>query len=294
MNSQKCTKCGLVSWADTETCKRCGESLLEQSRIDASTDEPAKYGKLPDFISYSLLGVVLVSLGFKEYMGPFGYPLSMLALITGLGYSILRVYRSTRVPRLDRKRDAMSALAVNAVLLMVMGAAVPAYVLSRNPDTKPFEWREYTSAVGHFKVQLPDDPQEIHKDVTTARGTLKLNGVIVKMGRRGEYFSGYYDLSNYPVKASDDDFIDFIIQYTASQTKKQLYKKPLVFKAPDGLTVKAVEVELQRDLQTTSILRLYWASEQAMLYLTVVEYQPATTNDISAEKFLESFKLTGF
>src|SRR5215510_1295023 len=102
MNSQKCTKCGLVSWADATTCKRCGESLLEQTHTDLSAHEQSKSWNVPDVVSCSLLAVGASGVAFNSYLGPFGYPVSILAFLIGLGYSIARVYRSTQ--RLDRKR----------------------------------------------------------------------------------------------------------------------------------------------------------------------------------------------
>jgi hypothetical protein len=107
MSGQKCTKCGLVSWADDTTCKRCGESLLEQSQTSMSPDERSKSWRVPDVVSCSLLGVGASLAAFNRYLGPFGYPISMLAFIIGLGYSIVHVHLSTRHPQLDRKRDAI-------------------------------------------------------------------------------------------------------------------------------------------------------------------------------------------
>src|SRR5262245_18605381 len=118
MNSQKCTKCGLISWADATTCKRCGESLLEQSQTNMSS----KPSNVPDIISCILLGVAVSCVALNRYLGPFGYPVSILLFVIGLTYSIMRVYRSTQSPQGDRKREAMTGLVVNALLLMVLGA----------------------------------------------------------------------------------------------------------------------------------------------------------------------------
>lgn len=95
MNSQKCTKCGLISWADATTCKRCGESLLDQSHTNMSTHERPKSSTVPDAISCILLAVCILCLAFNHNLGPFGYPVSILALVIGLAYSIIRVYRTT-------------------------------------------------------------------------------------------------------------------------------------------------------------------------------------------------------
>src|ERR1051325_10644616 len=208
MNSQKCTKCGLISWADATTCKRCGESLLEQSQTNISS----KPSNVPDAISCILLGAAFCCLGLNSYLGPFGYPVSILALVIGLAYSVMRVYRSTRSPQSDRKRDAMTALVVNALLLVVLGAAVPVYFLSVSAESKSFEWREFVSANGRYTIQLPDEAQEVQQKIQTVTGPITLNSVTVNMGTRGKYQSGYYDLSDHVVPLSDDEFLDGLLE----------------------------------------------------------------------------------
>jgi hypothetical protein len=289
MNSQKCTKCGLISWADATTCKRCGESLLEQSQ---TTHERSKPSNVPDAISCILLGVAVFCVAFNQYLGPFGYPVSILVLVIGLTYSIMRVYRSTRSPQSDRKREAMTALVVNALLLMVLGAAVPVYFLSRSPESKSFEWREFASINGRYTIQLPDEAQEVQQKIQTATGPVTLNSVTVNMGQRGKYESGYYDLADRMVTVSDDEFLDLLLESTVRQDKRGLMnKRPLVINAPNGLTVRALEGDVQLDVQTTSISRVYWVKERSTVYVNSTLFQSATQNEVSAQKFLDSFQL---
>ncbi len=266
--------------------------MLEQSQTGMGAPEGSKSWNGPDVITCVLLGVGTSFLVFNSHLGPLGYPVAMLAYISGLGYSILRVHRSTRHPELDRKRSAVTGLVVNALLVMVLGAAVPVYFLGASADSKPFKWREHVSVRGHYTIQLPDDAEEVQRQVQTATGPLTLRSVTVNMGRRGEYISGYYDLSDRPVNASDDEFLDFVLQYTASQGKRKLLgKKPIFVSSPNGLEVKALEAELQLDVRNTSILRLYWVRERSIMYVNLAEFERATTNSLDAEKFLDSFQL---
>jgi hypothetical protein len=46
------------------------------------------------------------------------YRASMVALVIGLGYGIVRVYRSSQDPPLERRRDAFIALGRSALLLI--------------------------------------------------------------------------------------------------------------------------------------------------------------------------------
>ena len=266
--------------------------MLEQSQTDMSAPDGSNPWNVPDVVSCILLGVGASFVVFNRHLGPFGYPVAMLAFISGLGYSILRVHRSTRHPQLDRKRSAVTCLVVNGLLVMVLGAAVPIYFLGASPDSKPFKWREHVSVRGHYTIQLPDDAEEVERKVQTVTGPLTLRSVTTNMGRRGVYSSGYYDLSDRPVTASDDEFLDFVLQYTASQGKRKLLgKKPLFVSSPNGPEVKALEAELQLDVRNTSILRLYWVRERSIMYVNLAEFESATTNSIDAEKFLDSFQL---
>jgi hypothetical protein len=217
----------------------------------------------------------------------------MLAFIIGLGYSIVRVYRSTLHPQLDRKRDAIVALVVNALLVLVLGAAVPVYFLSeRNPETKPFEWREYVFAGSGYKIQLPDNPQEGPQQVQTAKGFLRLNRVMVNMGKRGEYVSGYFDLSDRTATLSDDELLELLFSGAIGpRGGTVLTKKPLVIDSTNGLTIKALESEVQLDASTTSKLRLYLVRQRSTVYMNLATFQRASNNVESAEQFLDSFEL---
>ena len=295
MNRQKCTKCGLVSWADAATCKRCGEPLLEQSQASVSSVGPSRPSNVPDIVSCSLLLIGLIFVGLNRYLGPFGYPVSMLAFISGLGYAIVRIYRSKRYPPLDRKREATTALVVNALVVMVLGAAVPVYFLTpSSPETKPFEWRKYVSVNGGYNVQLPDDPQEVQQKTQTGAGPITLNLAIANMGKRGKYVSGYYGMSYRPVNVSDEEFLESVYQTTLTVSEawgSVLTKKPLVFISPDGLTVQALESEIKSDERTTSIIRLYWVKERAIVYVNLATFERTDKNFESVEKFLDSFEL---
>jgi hypothetical protein len=254
-----------------------------------SPPERSKSWNVPDVVSCCLLAVGASFVAFNRYLGPFGYPVSTLAFVIGLGYSIARVYRSTRHPQLDRKREAITSLVLNALLVILLGAAGPVYFLSMRPEGKPFEWREHVSLNGRYKIQLPDEAQEVQKVKT---GPLTLNRVMVNMGQRGEYASGYYDLSDRTVTVSDEEFLNFVYQFAINQCKGTvLTKTPHVTASPDGLTIKALESEIQVDAQTASIFRLYWVRERSTAYTSLATFQRSTKNFESAEKFLDSFQL---
>ena len=262
--------------------------MLEQSQTNMSS----KPSNVPDAISCILLGTAFCCLGLNSYLGPFGYPVSILALVIGLAYSVMRVYRSTRSPQSDRKRDAMTALVVNALLLVVLGAAVPVYFLSVSAESKSFEWREFVSANGRYTIQLPDEAQEVQQKIQTATGPITLNSVTVNMGTRGKYQSGYYDLSDHVVTLSADEFLDQLLESTVSQDQRGLMNKsPLVINAPNGLTVIALEGHVQLDAATTSISRVYWVKKRSTVYVNSTWFQSGTQNQVSAEKFLDSFQL---
>lgn len=288
MNSQKCAKCGLVSWAVTETCKRCGQSFLEDY-----IPEPPK-SKVPDIVSCGLLGIGFLAVAFKDYMGPFGYPVALLSFVLGLGYGIVRVYRSTREPQLDSKRESLVALGVSAFLVLLFGAAIPIYFVGEaNPETQPFKWRAYSSAGGNYKIQLPADPQEAKKETVTRAGPLTMKRVTATMGKRGDYLSEYFAIAYRPT-LSEEEFLDIVYQSAITETRggTVLNKKPLDVTAPAGLTVKALESEIRVDEKNSSILRMYWVKERELVYVNVVTFQPADKNLAAAERFLESFQLT--
>lgn len=290
MNSHKCTKCGLVSWVEDGTCKRCGESLLDQVANDVSKPEGSTSWKVPDVVSCSLLGFGAAFVAFNQYLGPLGYPVSMLAFISGLGYSIVRVYRSTQDPQLDRKRDAVTSLVINALLVVVLGASVPIYFLGRNPESRSFEWRD-VSAAGEYTIQLPDDPEKFQQLFQTGNGpALTLMGVTANMGKRGQYVSGSFDMFGQRMTASDDWPLDFVCESVASERKGMvMVNRPLRFASPRGLSVTASECNLQLHRDAVSRLRLYWVRERQMVYINMATFQNGTLNEVSAEKFLDSF-----
>ena len=267
--------------------------MLEQS--ETSADDPARSSKAPDIVSCLLLGVGMCSLGFNRYLGPFGYPVAMLAFIIGLGYSIARVLRSKQFPPLDRKKEAMTALVSNALLVLVLGAAVPVYLLTpSSPETKPLKWREYVSANGGYKIRLPDDPKEEQETPHTGSGPITLNRVVANMGKRGEYVSGYYSTSFRPANLSDEEFLERVYQTTMGVTHVSgsvLTKESHAFISPEGLTVEALESRIKADERTDSILRLYWVKERGIVYVNLATFERTDKNLASAEQFLDSFAL---
>jgi len=236
------------------------------------------------------LGFGAAFVAFNRWLGPFGYPVSMLAFVAGLGYSIVRVYRSTQDPQLDRKRDAVTALVLNAVLVMVLGAAVPIYFLGRNPESRSFEWRD-VSASGQYMIQLPDDPEKFQQLFQTGKGpALTLIGMTANMGKRGEYVTGSFDMFGQRRTASDDWPLDFVCESIAAKRKGMvMVNSPLRFGSPRGLSVMASECDLQLNRDIVSRARLYWVSERSLVYINMATFQNGTLNEVSAEKFLDSF-----
>lgn len=233
MNSQKCTNCGLVAWAETEKCKRCGESLLEQSLTDLDPEGPETN---------------------------------------------------------DRKRKIVTALAASAVLVLLLCAAVPFYLSNRGLEGKPFKWRNYVSAKGGYKIQLPDEPKEGQETRQTASGPVTLNRAVASMGKRGEYVSGYYSMSFRP-NGSEEEFLLVLLKATLQPKDVVLTTKPIAVRFPAGQTVKALESEIQVDASTRARVRLYWVTERAIVYMNIVTYESSTKNEVSAERFLNSFEL---
>lgn len=175
---------------------------------------------------------------------------------------------------------------------MVLGAAVPIYFLSMTPESKSFEWREHVSANGRYTIQLPDEAQEVQQRIQTATGPVTLSSVTVNMGSRGKYESGYHDLSDRTVTVSDDEFLNLLLESTVSQDKRKLMNKtPVFINSPNGLTVRALEGHVQLDVGTTSMSRVYWVKERSTVYVNSTLFQSATKNEVSAEKFLDSFQL---
>ena len=290
MNSHKCTKCGLVSWVEDGTCKRCGESLLDQAANDVSTPESPNSWTVPDIVSCSLLGFGFAFVAFTRWLGPFGYPVSLLAFIAGLGYSIVRVYRSTLVPQLDRKRDAVIVLVANATLVAVFGAAIPIYFLGRNPESRSFDWRD-VSAAGEYTIQLPDDPEKFQQLFQTGKGpALTLTGMTANMGKRGEYISGSFDMFGQRMTDSDEWPLDFVCESVASERKGMvMVNRPLRFASPRGLSVTASECNLQLGRDAVSRMRLYWVKDRQLVYINMATFQNGTLNEVSAQEFLDSF-----
>ena len=293
MDSKKCPKCGLVSWADSTICKRCGESLLDSDM--RAPGKPKAFLDVPGLVSAILFAVVICGLVLGRYLGMFGYPLMFLALLTGLGYSIWRVYRSTK--RLDSKRQAITVLVVNAMLAMALCAAAPVVLLRERAFGTPV-WREHVSVNGRYSLQLPGEPHEKHETLQTRNGPITVNRVTAYVGQNGEFMSSYFDLSDRPVTVSDDEFLDGVFKQAMSQDEKSLVlsKRTLAVDSATGLSVKALEAEIQPDQQTYgkgafSILRVYWVRDRSTVYMNLATYWRTPENSATAAKFLESFQL---
>jgi hypothetical protein len=240
-----------------------------------------------------LLAIGAGCIAFQDRVGTFSYSFAMLAFLLGLSYSIVRVYRSTRHPARDRKRDAVTVLIVNAVLVMVLGAAVPIYVLGTLPAAQPFEWRQHASITGRYTIDFPGEPEEVRQPVQMPTGPLTLNRMTANMGHRGTYTSAFYDVWEWKVAVSDEDLLDRVLQDRMSdRTCVLLSKRPFMINAANGVVIKGLEAELQLDAENTSLLRVYWAKERSMIYMNKVTFERSTANLVSAEKFLNSFQLT--
>lgn len=290
MDSVKCTNCGLVSWADSTSCKRCGESLLHQS-----TPINAKSSNAATFISGALLALVLGGLALGLYIGAVGYSLMALALLTSLGYSIWRVYRSTQ--QLDSTGLALTALVLNTVLLLVLGVAVPVVLLREHALGTPPKWREHVSVKGGYSLQLPGDPHENQRQFPSQTGPMTMYSVTAYLGQNGEYTSSYLELPQGRLTVSDDEFLEFMYRQTISQEKGVvLDKKPLAFDSANGLAVKALEAQILLDEQThgrsaIAIVRLYWVKERNTVYMNVATFVHSANHNATAAKFLDSFRL---
>ena len=249
----------------------------------------------PHLVSGLLLAVVLAGLALGVYMGSFGYALMFLALFSGLGYSIWRVHRSTK--QLDSKRHALSVLVVNALMLMVLGVAVPVVVIRERAISPPPDWRPYVSVNGRYSIELPGDAHEKQRQVQTPTGPLTINIVMAYLGQNGEYMSSYLNLSGRRLTLSDDEFLDQMFQQAMSQeTSVVLNKKPLAFNSANGLTVKAMEAELKLDEKAHgknafSIVRLYWVKDRATVYMNVATTLRSPVNEATVAKFHDSFQL---
>jgi hypothetical protein len=267
--------------------------LVGQTQSSIAPQDRSKSTKAADVISCTLLALGAGSVVFHDRLGPLSYPLAMLAFLVGVSYSLVRIHRSTRHPARDRKRDAVTVLVINAVLVMVLGAAVPIHFLSMRPAAKRFEWRQHDSITGRYTIQFPDEPEEVRQPVQTSAGPLTLNRMTANMGQRGTYISAFYDLWNQKVTVSDDELLDHVLQDRMNDhTCVLLAKRPLVINPANGVTIKALEAELQLDEKSISLLRLYWVKERSMIYMNKATFARSTANLESAEKFLNSFQLT--
>lgn len=291
MDSVKCSNCGLVSWADSTSCKRCGESLLHQNApIDA------KSSNVPTLISGALLAVVLCGLALGVYIATIGYALMALALIAGLGYSIWRVYRSTH--QLDSKQLALSALVLNTVLLLVLGVAVPVVLLREHALSTPPKWREHVSVNGGYSLQIPGDPHETQRQIASPKGPITINSVTAYLGQNGEYTSSYLELPKGKLTVSDDEFLEFMLRQTVSQDNGVvLDKKPIALDSANGLEVSALEAQILLDEKTNgrgavAIIRLYWVKDRSTVYMNVATFVFSPNHNATAAKFLDSFRLT--
>ena len=241
MDSVKCTNCGLVSWADATSCKRCGEPLIQQGSVQTYIDPPGnkKSLKLPYLISGILVAVVLCGLA------------------VGLSIFFLR-----------------------------------AHALST-----PAKWREHVSVDGGYSLQLPGDPHENQRPISTPTGQLTIKSVTAYVGQNGEYMSSYLDLSSRKLTVSDDEFLELMFRQTTRQENGVvLNKKPLIFDSANGLAVKALEAEIQLDEKThgkgaVSIVRLYWVRDRKTVYMNVATFMRSPNHTAIAAKFLDSFRL---
>lgn len=233
MDSVKCTNCGLVSWADATSCKRCGESLIQQCPVPSGSK----------YLKYLLSGILLAVV--------------LCGLLVGLYIFILR---------------------------------------ERALGTPP-KWREHISVNGGYSLQLPGDPHENQRPLSTPTGPITIHSVTAYVGQNGEYMTSYLTLPKRRLTVSDDEFLDLIFRQTISQENGVvLHKRPLVFDSANGLAVKALEAEIQLDVQThgkdaVSIVRLYWVKDRSTVYMNVATFIRSANHNATAAKFLDSFRL---
>lgn len=122
MNSIKCFSCGFVTWADQETCKKCG-ALLTAPPPETSSEQPVYPGYQP---SYQQLppqnlkqGLAIASLVFGILnfvtLGLLG-----LGAITGLILGIVALRKAKRQPDLYGGQGlAIAGLTTNCVWLVL-------------------------------------------------------------------------------------------------------------------------------------------------------------------------------
>ena len=189
-------------------------------------------------------------------------------------------------------------LVVNAVLLVVLGAAVPVFIFSNGVTAKSVGWQEYMSPGGRYSIELPGDPKEKLQRVHTHSGPLNVNMVTVDLGKNGEYTTSYCDLSDFTQTVSDEELLDRILRGMLSKEKSEvLIKTPISIDSVNGLpAAKGLEVETQLDEQTygkgnVSIARIYWVNERSIFYMNMATTQRSPENASRASKFLNSFRL---
>ena len=184
-----------------------------------------------------------------------------------------------------------------AVVVCGLVLSLSIFFLRERALGTPPKWREHVSANGGYSLQLPDEPHEKQRQISTQAGPMTINSVTAYVGQNGEYMSSYVDLPKGRLRVSDDEFLDLVFQQAMSQEKGVVLKKnPLAFADADGRTVKALEAEIQLDEQTygrdvVSIVRVYWVKERAKVYMNVATFMRSPNHTATATKFLDSFRL---
>lgn len=184
-----------------------------------------------------------------------------------------------------------------AVVLCGLVIGLSIFFLREHALSTPAKWREHVSVDGGYSLQLPGDPHENQRPITTPTGQITIKSVTAYVGQNGEYMSSYLDLSNRRLTVSEDDFLELIFRQTTRQEKGVvLNKRPFVFDSGNGLAVKALEAEIQLDEQThgkgaVSIVRLYWVKDRKTVYMNVATFMRSKNHNAIAAKFLDSFRL---
>ena len=294
MNNTKCAKCGLVSWADAVECKRCGASLLYD------LNERSTVSNRRDYVSVILMAPALGGIAFSRYLGPFGYPLAILALLAGLGYAMWRVRGFRQIPQIDTKKGILTALIGNAVLLLVLGVAVPVAffssgIMSIGLPARPATWQDYMSPSGRYSIQLPGNPQE---KIRSGHSGIPVNTITADLGQNGIYTAAHCNYSGATQVLSDAELLDRMVRQMLEKERSELLNQtPISIDSVNGLPgATGIEVETRLDEQTfgkgnVAIARLYWVKEWSNFYMVMATTHGSRENASFATKFLDSFRL---
>ena len=314
MNSIKCPSCGLVLFANAELCKRCGASLASDDAAGPSSDRPERraqahvsayqlgscdrvgsrqnessiLSRLPFFII--VIGVTLLIAG--RYLGTLTYPLALVLFVLGIVSSLIALVRRRR----NRNSHArlwplVTGLAVNSLLLIAFGIAVPAVALSPLLlSGKSPSWREYVSTNGGFAVQMPDEPETSVDQLNTSAGVVPMHSIHANLKGSGSCTSMYFDYSEYQLTIPEDEFLENIIRrFLESSDTVLVSKKPIVLDGYKGFEIETTPNSTFGGLITRSTARIFWVPDRKTVYVNHITGPKSGALYSRRSTFLDSF-----